>query len=171
MPAFFELEFWNLENPELWVAVGLIAFLAIAWVAGAFRLAAGMLDGKASKIQTDLDEAANLRAEAEAMLADIRRQREETEVQAAQMLADAEAEAKRLESEAKVRLEDQIARRKVLAERRIATAESQAAADVKAAAADLASQMAEMVLAERLAGAKTDPAADAAIAQIADRLQ
>src|SRR4051812_33387565 len=114
MPAFFELEFWNLSNPELWVAVGLILFLAIAWMAGAFRLAAGMLDSKAHKIQSDLDEAANLRAEAEAMLADIRRQRDETEVQAKQMLADAEAEARRLETEAKARLEEQIARRKTL---------------------------------------------------------
>jgi F-type H+-transporting ATPase subunit b len=171
MPAFFEGEFYNWQNPELWVAVGLVLFLGICWMAGAFKMAAGMLDSKAHKIQSDLDEAANLRAEAEAMLADIRRQRDETEVQAKQMLADAEAEAKRLEGEAKARLEEQVARRKTLAERRIATAEAQATAEVKAAAAEMAAQMAEAVLAERLVGAKSDPAAEAAIGQIADRLQ
>lgn len=171
MPAFFELEFWNLENPELWVGVGLVIFLGILWMAGAFKAAAGALDTKSQKIQSDLDEAANLRAEAEAMLADIRKQREETEAQAKQMLADAKAEANRLEAEAKTRLEEQIARRKTLAERRIATAEAQASAEVKAAAAELAAQMAEQVLTQRLAGAKSDPLADAAIGQIAERLQ
>ena len=41
MPAFFELEFWSLENPELWVAVGLLVFIAILWMTGAFRMALG----------------------------------------------------------------------------------------------------------------------------------
>ena len=171
MPAFFELDFWKLDNPELWVAVGLIAFLAVLYFAGAFRMALGALDSKAATIQADLDEAARLRAEAEAMLADIRRQREESETQARGMLADAEAEAKRLEAEAKTRLEEQIARRSLLADRRIALAEAQAAADVKAAAAELAANIAERVLVQRLAGAKSDPLVEPAIAQLADRLQ
>jgi F-type H+-transporting ATPase subunit b len=171
MPAFFELEFWSLENPELWVAVGLLVFIAILWMTGAFRMALGALDDKGAKIQADLDEAAKLRSEAEAMLAEIRAQRDETEAQAKQMLADAKAEAKRLEKEAKARLEESVTRRKALAERRIATAEAQAAADVKAAAAELAAQMAETVLTERLAGAKSDPLVDAAIGQLAERLQ
>jgi F-type H+-transporting ATPase subunit b len=55
--------------------------------------------------------------------------------------------------------------------RKIASAEAQAAADVKAAAADLAAQAAERMLVTRLAGAKADPAIDAAIAQLAGRLQ
>lgn len=171
MPAFFEGEFYSLENPELWVAVGLVIFLGILWMAGAFKKAAGALDEKGAKIQADLDEAAKLRAEAEAMLADIRKQRDESEAQAAQMLTEAKAEAKRLAAEAKARLEEQVTRRKALAERRIATAEAQASAEVKAAAAELAAQMAETVLSERLAGAKSDPGVDAAIGQLAERLQ
>lgn len=171
MPAFFEHEFWDLANPELWVAVGLILFLAILWGAGAFRMGLGALDAKAAKIQADLDEASRLRTEAEAMLADIRQQREQSETRAAQMLADAEAEAKRLEAEAQTRLEEQVARRAELADRRIAVAEAQAAAEVKAAAADLAARIAEQVLATQIAGASSDPAVDRAIGQLAERLQ
>lgn len=171
MPAFFEHTFWSLENPELWVGVGLILFLGILWVAGAFKAGASALDSKAAKIQADLDEAARLRADAEAMLADIRRQRDESEAQAKQMLADAKAEAKRLQAETKAKLEEQIARRTELADRRIAVAEAQAAADVKAAAADLAARIAEEVLAGRLQGSKSDPLVDKAIAQIGERLQ
>jgi F-type H+-transporting ATPase subunit b len=171
MPAFLTAEFWSPANPELWVGVGLLLFLGILYVAGAYRMMGGALDGKAAKIQADLDEAARLRADAEAMLADIRRQREESDAQARQMLKDATAEAKRLEAEAKVRLEEQIARRSELADRRIAVAEAQATADVKAAAAELAAKIAESMLAARLESSKSDPMIDRAIDQIGERLQ
>jgi len=167
MPSFLELEFWKLDNPELWVAVALILFLAILWFTGAFKVALGALDSKAETIQQNLEEAARLRTEAEALLADIRQQRVESEAQGAAMLANAEAEAKRLEVESKAKLEEQIQRRAKLAERRIANAEAQAFADVKAAAADLAAQMAEQVLAARIAAAQSDPLIDAALSQMA----
>ena len=61
-------------------------------------------------------------------------------------------------------------RRAELAERRIATAEAQAAADVKAAAADLATHLAEQVLTARLAKSKSDPLVDAALAQLPSKL-
>jgi len=166
MPAFL-----NPAEAEAWVAVGLIAFLAIVVYVGAPKKIAAALDAKSAQIQTDLDEAARLRAEAEAMLADIRTQREDAEKQAAAMLAAAEADAVRMAADAQAKLEEQIARRTALAERKIASAEAQAAADVKAAAADLATQAAERLLAARLASAKSDPAIDAAIAQLAGRLQ
>ena len=167
MPAFLDP-----ANAEFWVGVGLVAFLALGiFVFKAPRAIAGALDAKAAKIRSDLDEAARIRAEAEAMLADIRAQREEAERQAAEMLKAAKADAKRLETEARAKLEEQIKRRADLAERKIATAEAQAAADVKAAAADLAAQAAETILAARLEGAASDPLVDKAIGQMAGRLQ
>jgi F-type H+-transporting ATPase subunit b len=171
MPAFLELAFYNPSNPELWVAVGLVLFLAIAIYAGAHRTAFGVLDAKAATIKFDLDEAARLRTEAEAMLVDIRRQREETEAQGIAMLEQARADAERLAAEAKVKLEEQIVRRTALADRRIANAEREATAEVKSAAADLAAQMAETILADRLKGMKTDPMVAPAVEQLASRLQ
>jgi F-type H+-transporting ATPase subunit b len=167
MPAFL-----NPAEAEFWVGVGLLIFLAIViFVAKAPAKLVGSLDERRNKIQFDLDEAARIRAEAEAMLADIRARREEAERQATEMLAAAEADAKRLQAESKIKLEEQVKRRADLAERKIATAEAQATADVKAAAADLAADAAERVLAARLAAGKADPQVDAAIAQLADRLQ
>jgi F-type H+-transporting ATPase subunit b len=171
MPAFFEAEFWNLANPELWVAIGFIAFLAIVWFAGGFKVAMGALDSKAATIQADLDEAARIRAEAEALLADIQRQRDESEAQAKAMLASAEAQAKLMAVEAKAKLEESIALRTRLAERKIAAAEAEAAAQVKAAAIDLAAKATEMVLANQLAASKSDPLIDRGIAQLAEKLQ
>lgn len=171
MPAFFEAEFWSLSNPEFWVGVGLVAFIVIVFLAKAPQMIAGTLDAKAAKIQADLDEAARLRSEAEALLASLKAQRAEAEAQAADMLKAAETEAVRLAAEAKAKLEEQIARRTAMAERKIAQAEAQASAEVKNAAADLAAQAAEQLLAARLATSKSDPLIDQAIATMGERLQ
>jgi F-type H+-transporting ATPase subunit b len=133
-------------------------------------MVAKALDDKGAKIQSELDEAARLRAEAEAMLAQIRQEKAEAEAQAADMLAAAEADARRIEAEAKAKLEEALTRRQALAERRIAQAEAQATTEVKAVAADLAAKAAQDILTDRLAAAKSDPLIDAAIAQIGDKL-
>jgi F-type H+-transporting ATPase subunit b len=168
MPTFLvEL----LQDAHFWVGVAFAILLLVLLRAGVFRTLVGTLDARAAAVQAQLDEATRIREEAQALLADIRAQREDAERQAGEMMAAAQADAKRLAAEAKIKLEEQVKRRGELAERKIATAEAQAAAEVKAAAADLAAQMAEQVLAARLANAKSDPAVDAAIGQLAERLQ
>ena len=76
----------------------------------------------------------------------------------------------RLQAEAQTKLADQLERRGQMAERKIAQAEAQASAEVKAAAADLAAKSAEQILTARVAGQAKDPLLDAAIGQIGDRL-
>ena len=56
-----------------------------------------------------------------------------------------------------------------MATRKIALAEAQAAAEVKNAAADMASLAVEGVLTARIAGAKTDPLIDASLARLGER--
>ena len=170
MNMFMEPGFWSLGSAELWVLVGLLIFVAIVIAAGVPKMVAKALDDKGAKIQSELDEAARLRAEAEAMLAQIRQEKAEAEAQAADLLATAQADAKRLEADAKARIEESTARRQALAERRIAQAEAEAAQEVKAAAADLAAKAAQQILATRIAGAKTDPLIDQAIGQIGGKL-
>ena len=160
-----------LQNPELWVLVGVVLFFVLLAFLKVPGSAAKALDDRAAKIQGALDEAERLRTEAQALLASLKVQRVEAEAQAAQMLKDAEIEARRLEADARTRLEEQIARRTALADRRIAQAETQAAAEVKAAAADLAAHIAEAVLRGRLDGMTSDPLVDRATAQLATRLQ
>ena len=167
---FFDPHLYDLSNAELWVAAGLLLFFVILAVVGVPKLVAGALDAKSAKIQSELDEAARLRAEAEALLAQIRQEKAEAETQAAEVLAAAEADAKRMEVEARARLEESLTRREAMAERKIAQAEAQATAEVKAAAVELAAAAAERILADRLAASSTDPLADQAIAQIGPRL-
>jgi len=160
-----------LQDAEFWTGLALLVFFGLMLALGVHKAAAKALDSKAAKIQAELDEARKLREEAQALLASLKAQREETERRAAEMLANAEAEAKRLEIEAKAKLEEQIKRRQELAERRISNAEAQAAAEVKAAAGELAAQMAEAVLAARIKDATSDPMIDAAVGQLAEKLK
>src|SRR5580698_9965517 len=144
------------KDAHFWVGVAFIVFLGILVYAGVHSLAWKHLGEAGDKVRAQLDEANRLREEAQALLARIQADREAAEKQSAEILANAEEQAKRMQAEAQERLAEQIERRGQLAERRIATAEAQAAAEVKAAAGELAAQLAEQVLAARVVGAKSD---------------
>ena len=159
------------QDAHFWVAVGLLIFFGILAYVKVPAMAMKALDARGLQIQAELDEAQELRREAEALLASVQTQAQEAERAARDMMANAEAEAKRYAVDAKARLEDQIARRAQLAERKIATAEAAAAAEVKAAAAELAAQSAEAVLAGRVGQGKSDPLVDQAVAQMAGKFQ
>jgi F-type H+-transporting ATPase subunit b len=160
-----------LLDSHFWVGVAFVVLMGILVMAGVHKLAWKALGDAGAKVQAQLDEADALRKEAQDLLSQVKSQKEAADKLAAEMLANAQEEAKRLQTEAQAKLAEQIERRGAMAERRIAQAEAQAAADVKAAAADLAAAMAEQVLTARLAGAKSDPLVDQAIGQLAGKLQ
>jgi F-type H+-transporting ATPase subunit b len=160
-----------LQDAEFWVAIAFILFLGIlAWLKVP-KMVLGVLDARAEQIRAELAEAERLRKEAEELLASIRVRRDGAEKQAAELLANAEAEARQLEADAHARLEEQIKRRGEIAKAKIAQAESQAAADVKAAAAELAITAASALLARRAQGLKSDPQVDQAMADLSVKLQ
>ena len=148
----------NPQDAHFWIFVALIVFALVLWRAKVPGMAIQALDDAGAKVQAQLDEAAKLRDEARALLEQIKIQREETERAAADMLAAALADADRLRAVAVLELEEEIKRMGLLAERKIAVAEAQAAAEVKAAAADLAAHAAE-----------ADPLIDAGLASLATR--
>ncbi len=160
-----------LTDAHFWVGIAFVVFLVILVAAGVHKFAWKALGDEGEKVRAQLDEANHLREEAQALLARIQADREASEKLSAEILANAQEQAKRMQVEAQERLAEQIERRGQLAERRIATAEAQATAEVKAAAGELAAQMAEQVLAARIAGAKSDPLIDVAIGQMSGKLQ
>ena len=160
-----------LSNAEFWVGVAFLLFAGLLIRMKVPAAILGILDSRAQRIQEQLDEAERLRKEAQALLAQIKTQREDAEKLAGEILANAKADAARLQVEAKASLAEQIERRTALAERKIANAEAQASAEVKAAAAELAAQAAETVLAARLAAGQADPIVDRAIGELGERMQ
>lgn len=161
--------FTNPNDAHFWVFIALIVFGVVLWRANVHSMAGKALDAAGLRVQAQLDEAARLRAEAQALLADIQTRREATERLGAQLLEQAHRDAERARIEAEAALTEDIRRRGALAERKIALAESQATAEIKAAAAELAAQAAEGILASRLTAAKSDPLIDAGLAGLKGR--
>ncbi len=137
---------------ETWVALAFVLFVAGLGYIGVHRMLAKSLDERADRIKAELDEARKLKDEAAKLLADYQRKRQEAEGEAQEIIAGAKAEAERLAAEAKAKIEEFVARRTKMAEIKIAQAEAQAAADVRAAAAGAAVAAAEKILAEETKG-------------------
>lgn len=159
-----------LQEAELWVFVGLILFFALLTVLKVPGAAGRFLDARGEKVKAALDEAQRLRDEANELLTSIKAKHAAAEAQASQMIREAELEAERLAAEAHEKLQEQIARRTAMADRRISTAEAQAALEVKAAAVEIAATLAEKILADRALAPGGDPLVDRSIPEVAARL-
>ena len=154
-----------MPEAEAWVAIAFVLFLALLVYLGAHRRVIGGIDARQARIKAELDEAVRLREEAQALLAEYERKAREAEGEAASIIAGATAEAERMAAEAKTRMEDFVVRRTKMAETKIAQAEAQALADVRAAAADTAVAAAAKILA---AAAKGKVAEDLLVKGIED---
>jgi F-type H+-transporting ATPase subunit b len=169
MAEFFH-EVFDPTGPEFWVLVATIIFLAIAWKVGGFGQLTAALDRRAGRIQSELDEARQLRQEAERLLADYKNRAHEAEAEAEAIIATAKSEAERFKTESVAKVKDFVARRTKMAEGKIAQAEAQAVADVRSAAAEAAIKAASLVLTAQMAGAKADSIMKSAIDEVKARL-
>jgi len=140
-------------SPEFFVLLAFVVFVGILFYVGGHRMVLNSLDARGEAVQAELNEAAKLRAEADALLASFEKRRAEAEANAAAIIAEARAQAEQLAKDAEARMNEFIARRTRQAEAKIALAEAQAAAAVRAAAADHAAQAAESVLRDQMQGA------------------
>ncbi|ALK10450.1 ATP F0F1 synthase subunit B [Blastochloris viridis] len=145
-----------INAPEFWVAVAFFIFFGILGYFDVHKLIGNALDSRANRIRSELDEARRLREEANKVLADYKRREEEAHAEADAIIAYAKQEAERLATEGKVKVEEFVARRTKLAEAKIAQAETQAMADVRAAAADAAAKAAERILVKEVKGQLAD---------------
>ncbi|MHB8885583.1 MAG: F0F1 ATP synthase subunit B family protein [Methylovirgula sp.] len=133
-------------DAEFWVFIGFILFIGVLGYFKVHKTVGTTLDGRAARIQKELAEAARLRAEAEELLASFEKKKTEAEAEAAAIIKQAETEAELIAREAHDRVAEFIRRRTKQAEEKITAAETAAAAQVRAAAADAATKAAEIVL-------------------------
>jgi F-type H+-transporting ATPase subunit b len=131
---------------EVWVGLAFVVFLGVLVYIGAQKAITKALDDRTARIKAELDEARRLKEEAAKILQDYQRKRQEAESEAQGIISGAQAEAERLAAEAKTRMEEFVARRTKMAEAKIAQAEAQATADVRAAASAAAVAAAEKIL-------------------------
>lgn len=141
-----------LHEAEFWVAVAFVLMLAIFGYFGVHRTIAAALDNRSARIRKELDDARRLKEEAQSLVAEYRARRQSAEREAQEIIAAAKADAERIAVEAKAKMEDFVARRTKSAENKIAQAETQAVADVRAAAAEAAATAAASVLSQTVKG-------------------
>ena len=135
-----------------WVGVAFFIFIGILAYFGVPKAIVTALDARGEKVARELAEARRLRAEAEKLLAEYEAKRKAAETEAASIIAAANEEAKRLAAEAEAKLNDFVTRRTKSAEDKIALAESQAEAEVRAAAAEAATKAAEVIIRAQVGG-------------------
>jgi F-type H+-transporting ATPase subunit b len=143
-------------EPETWVAIAFLIFVGLLLKLGVPNLLFKALDDRSARIKAELDEALKLRKEAEGVLAEYRRRQGEAEKTAESIILNARVEADRIAAEAQTKVEEFIARRTKMAETKIAQAEAQALADVRATAADVAIAAAEAILVKTTHGAAAE---------------
>ena len=158
-----------LTSPETWVAAAFILFVVLVWKPVS-KVVVSALDDRAARIEKELSEATRLRDEAQALLTQYQQKHRDALKEAEGIVAQARSEAERLSQQAARDLEAALKRREELALQRIAQAEQQAAADVRAAAVDVAIAATQRLLKEKVDGAKGDALIDQAIKELPAKL-
>ena len=157
-------------DPETWVAIAFVILMVVFGYLGVFQKAMVALDHRADRIKAELDDATRLKQEAAKVLADYKARSATAEREAADIIANAKSEAERIATEAKAKVEDFVARRTKTAEGKIALAEAQAVADVRAAAAEAAVQAASTILSQSVKGQVADDLLAKGITEVRQKL-
>jgi F-type H+-transporting ATPase subunit b len=158
------------SEPEFWVAVAFVILMGVFAYFGIHRTVLTTLDHRRDRIKAELDDARRLKDEAAKLLAEYRARHASAEREAQDIIEAAQAEAERIASEARAKMEDFVVRRTKTAESKIALAEAQALADVRAAAADAAVTAASTILSQSVKGPIADDLLAKGIAEVKAKL-
>lgn len=131
-----------------WVSLAMAIFIAILLWKKVPAAIGSALDSRITTIRQQLDEAAKLRAEAEALRAEYEAKLTAAAKEAEDMRVRAEEEAEHIVTQAKQDATDLIARRQKMAEDKISAAERSAIALVRAKAAQAATSAAATLIAK-----------------------
>lgn len=162
------MEFLN--NTDIVVAIAFVIFVGILLYVGVPKIVAKMLDDRAAKIKAEIDEARELREEAQSLLASFERKQKEVQAQADKIVATAKEEAEAAAVKAQEDLKASIARRMQSAEDQIASAEAGAVKAIQAQAVTVAIAAAQDVIAKNLSAADQGSLIDDAIAEVSAKL-
>ena len=159
-----------LKETDFWEGLGLlIVICAILYIRVPGRLAKA-LDDRAASIRKELTEARQLREEAEAILVRYTERASHAQAEAEAILSQAKEEAERFAKESEAQLKALVERRAKAAQDRIARAEEQAMAEIRALAADAATAAAAKLIATRLDEQHAAKLIEGSIADLAGKL-
>jgi F-type H+-transporting ATPase subunit b len=143
-----ELALFGVLTPGALVSGAMLVFLLVLLFKKVPALIGKALDGKIAGIRTQLDEAAKLRAEAEALKAEYEKKLSGAAAEADALRSRAEEEASQLLDDAKTRATALVKRHQKMAEEKIAAAERNAVADIRTRAVQAATAAAASIITE-----------------------
>jgi F-type H+-transporting ATPase subunit b len=158
-----------LENPETWVALAFVVFVALTFKPIKKAMTAG-LDGRIEAIRREIEEAQELRDEAQHLLAEHRRKLREAMDDARAVIGHAKEEAERLREKAEADLEASMKRRQQAAEEKIAQAEARAVKEVRDQAIEIAIAATAKLMAEKVDAGRAAELVDQSIRELPSRL-
>ena len=150
-------------DATFWVGAAFVLFVGILVYLKVPGMLTGVLDERAKKISDDLDQARELREEAQVLLATYQRKQRDALKEAEEIIAHAKEEAMREAEQAEKKLEESVARRQQAALNKIALAEAQAENEVRDAAIEIAIAAATAVVAQQVQGDRADALVNTAI--------
>ena len=106
------------SDPQFWVAVAFVAFIA-AIFNPVRKILTSSLDAQIKDIRNKIDEAENLKNETQTTLSEIKKRQNDVQIEIQDIHKDAEKKVKQLEVNAEAKLKDQVAKRQILAEAKI----------------------------------------------------
>lgn len=157
-------------DPTFWVAVSFVLFVALV-ARMVWRKATTALDARADEIRRRLEEAQNLREEAQAAKANYQRLQRDALNEAEAILAHAREEAKRMREDGESKLEVALARREQLAVEKIAAAETKALQEIREQMVDLAIAATRQLIVSKIDKKVRARLIDDAVTEIPARLQ
>ncbi len=152
-----------------WVAWAMILVFAILLWKRVPAAIGKALDKKIGQIRQQLDEAGQLRAEAEALRAEYQTKAAQADAEAATMIERARTEAEGIVRQAESDAVALVERRTRMAEDKIAAAERAAVDEVRARAAAAAAAAAESLIRDRVDASADKAMVDATIAELGRR--
>jgi F-type H+-transporting ATPase subunit b len=158
-----------LTNPELWVVVGFLIFLAVVGPK-VWKMIVTGLDQRSIRIKGQLDEAQKLRDEAQALLNEYQRRQKEASQEAAAILTAAKESSEHHTKDAMAALEASMARREKQAIEKIAQAEAHATAEVRREAVEVATAATRKLLAQALTDDRATALVDQSIKELDRKL-
>lgn len=153
-----------------WVAVSTLIFVGVLLYLKVPAAITKALDARIDGIKTQLDQAAKLRAEAEALKAEYEAKLAEAERNASEIFAAAKVEAENMLAAARQDVEALTERRRQTAENKIAVAERTAIEDIREAAIRAGAAAAEQLISQKVSDEKRKQIVDASIGELDRRL-
>ena len=162
--------FVTLFNTDFVVLIAFLVFVGVLLYVKVPRILTNALDNRAAGIRRELDEARDLREEAESLLASYKRKQAEVAEQSERIIKHARAEAAEAATQAKADLKLSIERRLAAAQDQIASAQAGAIRDVRERAIQVAVAAASQVIADNMSAAHGNRLIDEAIEDVGQRL-